>query len=51
MDGVKLLTLLEGTTSNPTEGSILMNGQGGKNPVSTPMSDEFTLTLKIKKGQ
>lgn len=51
VDGVKLLTLLGGTTSNPTEGSILMNGQGGKNPVSTPMSDEFTLTLKIKKGQ
>lgn len=49
-DGVKLLTLLGGTTSNPKEGSILMNGHGGNVPEENPMSDEFTLTLKIKKS-
>ncbi len=48
-DGVKLLTLLGGTTSNPKEGSILMDGQGGNVPETNPVSDEFTLTLKIKK--
>lgn len=50
-NGVKLLTLLGGTTSNPKEGSILMNGQGGNTPESKPVSDDFTLTLKIKKVQ
>lgn len=50
-EGVKLLTLLGGTTSNPTEGSILMNGQGGDTAEENPMSDDFTLTLKIKKVQ
>lgn len=50
-DGVKLLTLSGSTTSNPVEGSILMNGQGGSVAETNPMSDEFTLTLKIKKGQ
>lgn len=49
-DGVKLLTLLPGTTSNPNEGSILMKGQGGDTAEDNPMSDEFTLTLKIKKS-
>ena len=48
---VKLLTLSGGTTSNPEEGSIVMNGKGGKTPVENPMSDDFTLTLKIKKVQ
>lgn len=50
-DGVKLLTLSGGTTLNPKEGSILMNGRGGNVAVADPMSDDFTLTLKIKKGQ
>lgn len=50
-DGVKLLTLSGGTTSNPKEGSILMNGRGGNVAVANPMSDDFTLTLKIKKVQ
>ena len=48
---VKLLTLSGGTTSNPKEGSISMNGKGGTNAVAEPMSDDFTLTLKIKKVQ
>ena len=50
-DGVKLLTLSGGTTLNPKEGSILMNGRGGNVAVADPMSDDFTLTLKIKKVQ
>lgn len=50
-DGVKLLTLSGGTTLNPKEGSILMNGRGGNVAVDNPMSDDFTLTLKIKKVQ
>lgn len=50
--GVKLLTLSKGTEQNPTSGKIRFEGKGGKSPISAgkAISDEFTLTLKIKKA-
>lgn len=47
--GVKLLTLSNGTEQNPTSGQIRLEGKGGKNPESKAVSDDFKLTLKIKK--
>ena len=50
--GVKLLTLSKGTEQNPTSGKIRFEGKGGKSPISAgkAISDDFTLTLKIKKA-
>ena len=48
--GVKLLTLSSGTDANPTSGQIIVGGKAGKVAETTAVSDEFTLTLKIKKA-
>lgn len=47
--GVKLLTLSNGTEQKPTSGQIRLEGKGGKVPVDKAVSDDFKLTLKIKK--
>lgn len=47
--GVKLLTLSSGTEQKPTTGKIKLEGKGGKTPVNKAVSDDFKLTLKIKK--
>lgn len=47
--GVKLLTLPSGTDANPTSGQIILGGNAGKT-ATTAVSDNFTLTLKIKKS-
>ena len=49
--GVELLTLSSGSEGNPTKGTISLEGKAGTRVVSTPVSDEFILTLKIKKAQ
>ena len=48
--GVKLLTLSSGTEQSPTPGQIRLEGIGGKHPVGAAISDDFKLTLKIKKA-
>lgn len=48
--GVKLLTLSSGTDAKPTSGQIIVGGKAGKVPETNAVSDEFTLTLKIKKA-
>ena len=48
--GVKLLTLSNGTEQNPTTGQIRFEGVGGQQAVHEPISDNFKLTLKIKKA-
>ena len=48
--GVKLLTLSNGTEQNPTSGQIRLEGKAGKTPEGEAVSDDFTLTLKIKKA-
>lgn len=48
--GVKLLTLSSGTEQSPTSGQIRFEGIGGKQPVGEAISDDFKLTLKIKKA-
>lgn len=48
--GVKLLTLSNGTEQKPTIGKIKLEGKGGKTPVDKAVSDDFKLTLKIKKA-
>lgn len=48
-DGVKLLTLDPGTESKPTKKAIELSGSAGTKSVSDSVSDEFRLTLKIKK--
>lgn len=47
--GVLLTTLSAGTDENPTSKIINLDGSAGSNPVKKPVSDSFTLTLKIKK--
>lgn len=48
-DGVLLTTLNAGTESTPTTSDITLTGIAGKKSVAKPVSDSFTLTLKIKK--
>lgn len=48
--GVKLLTLPSGTDAKPTSGQIIVGGNAGKTAETKAVSDEFTLTLKIKKA-
>lgn len=48
-DGVKLLTLDPGTESKPTKKTITLSGSAGTKSVDKPVSDQFRLTLKIKK--
>ena len=48
--GVKLLSLQGGTEEKPSTGKIKLNGRAGQTAVSTPVSDDFKLTLKIKKA-
>ena len=48
--GVKLLTLSSGTEQSPTTGQIRLEGVGGQEAADAPISDDFTLTLKIKKA-
>lgn len=48
--GVKLLSLQGGTEQSPSTGKIKLDGKAGQSPVSKPVSDEFKLTLKIKKA-
>lgn len=48
--GVELLTLSSGSEGNPTKGTISLEGKAGKKIVGDPVSDEFILTLKIKKA-
>lgn len=48
--GVKLLTLQGGTEQDPSTGKIILDGKAGQTPVEDPVSDEFKLTLKIKKA-
>ena len=48
--GVKLLSLQGGTEQNPSTGKIKLDGKAGQSPVDKPVSDEFKLTLKIKKA-
>ena len=48
--GVELLTLSSGSEGNPTKGTISLEGEAGKQIVGDPVSDEFILTLKIKKA-
>ena len=48
--GVKLLSLQAGTEEHPSTGKIKLNGKAGQTPVNDPVSDEFKLTLKIKKA-
>ena len=40
-----------GTDENPQMGNILIDGIAGKIPEKEAISDEFVLTLKIKKRQ
>ena len=47
--GVKLLTLSNGTEQEPASGQIILEGKGGKMAQAEAISDDFTLTLKIKK--
>lgn len=51
VEGVKLLELSNGTDENPQMGNILIDGIAGKIPEKEAISDEFVLTLKIKKRQ
>ena len=48
--GVKLLTLPGGTEQDPSTGKIKLDGKAGQSPVDKAVSDEFKLTLKIKKA-
>lgn len=48
--GVKLLTLSSGTEQKPTSGQIILDGKAGKAKLDDAVSDDFTLTLKIKKA-
>lgn len=48
--GVKLLTLQGGTEQDPSTGKIILDGKAGQTPVEEAVSDEFKLTLKIKKA-
>ena len=48
--GVELLTLSSGSEGNPTKGTISLEGKAGTQVGQTPVSDEFILTLKIKKA-
>lgn len=48
-DGVKLLTLDPGTESQPTKKTMTLSGSAGTKSVTTSVSDQFRLTLKIKK--
>ena len=48
-DGILLTTLDAGTESKPTTSDITLTGVAGKKTVKDPVSDSFTLTLKIKK--
>ena len=48
--GVKLLSLEGGTEQNPSTGKIKLDGKAGQSAVDNPVSDEFKLTLKIKKA-
>lgn len=47
--GVKLLTLAAGDETNPTTKTIRLQGTAGGKKIDTPVTDSFTLTLKIKK--
>lgn len=47
--GVKLLTLDPGTESEPTKKTITLSGSAGTKGVTDSVSDQFRLTLKIKK--
>ena len=47
--GVKLLTLPSGTEQKPASGQIILDGKAGKTQLDNAVSDDFTLTLKIKK--
>ena len=47
-DGVKLLTLSAGNVDEQKD-KIVIKGSAGSQPVEKPISDEFQLTLKIKK--
>lgn len=48
--GVELLTLSSGSEGNPTKGTISLEGEAGKQVDGEAVSDEFILTLKIKKA-
>lgn len=48
--GVKLLTLSSGTEQSPKVGQIRLGGIAGQEAVDDPISDNFKLTLKIKKA-
>lgn len=48
--GVELLTLSSGSEGNPTKGTISLEGEAGKLVDGETVSDEFILTLKIKKA-
>lgn len=48
-NGVKLLTLDPGTESQPTKKTITLSGSAGTKSVAKSVSDQFRLTLKIKK--
>lgn len=48
-DGVELLTLDPGTESQPTKKTITLSGSAGTESVTQSVSDEFRLTLKIRK--
>lgn len=49
-DGVKLLTLDAASEQAPVTKEIRIQGTAGGRVISSPVSDDFTLTLKIKKG-
>ena len=49
--GIELLTLSSGSEGNPTKGTISLEGTAGGQVAAEPVSDEFILTLKIKKAQ
>lgn len=49
--GVELLTLSSGSEGNPTKGTISLEGTAGGQVAEDPVSDEFVLTLKIKKAK
>lgn len=48
--GVKLLNLTSGNELSPTKGKIKLEGKAGGQIVTSAVSDDFTLTLKIKKA-
>ena len=48
--GVKLLTLAAGDENNPTTKTIRLQGTAGGKKITDPVTDSFTLTLKIKKA-